>query len=460
MTTPARLGRQAVVIGGSLSGLMAARVLADQFDQVTVIERDMLPDGPAERKGVPQGPHAHTLLIRGQQIMAELFPGLTADLAALGAVRVDSGADIVWHQHGVVKARWQTGLDALSLTRPLLEWQVRLHVQKTPNIRLLTGYRVLDLLTDATKQKVAGVRFEPVDRKGAVMLLEADLVVDAGGRGSRAPQWLEAMGYPSVPVTELKVNVVYASRLYKAPSVQPGFKMLLQMAEAPSTRIAVLFPVEGDRVLVTAQAMLGDEPPTDEAGFLAFLRTLPLPETYELAKSAEPLSPIIPGRAAASVRRHYERLTRFPDGFVVVGDSVAAFNPRYGQGMTAAALGVEALQRCLGQAGALEPGFSLRFQKELARAIDLPWQASTGEDLAYPATEGERPYIAPVVNWYMRRVVRLCAHDQEVHLAFLKVVHLLRPMTDLVRPSLLWKVLTLREGRLASAPPTTAPAVE
>ncbi|HWI65225.1 MAG TPA: FAD-dependent oxidoreductase, partial [Symbiobacteriaceae bacterium] len=197
----------AVVIGGSMAGCMAARVLAGQFERVLVIERDVLPAGPELRKGAPQGAHTHALLLRGLQTMERLFPGLTADLTEAGAILADATADFAWYQHGVFKGRWQSGRPPMiSMTRPLLEWKLRSRLEAVPNVAILPGTRVLSLITTADRSRVTGVRVEPVDESAPAHEVAADLVVDASGRGTRAPQWLEELGYPSVPMTEMKTD--------------------------------------------------------------------------------------------------------------------------------------------------------------------------------------------------------------------------------------------------------------
>ncbi|HWI65226.1 MAG TPA: FAD-dependent oxidoreductase [Symbiobacteriaceae bacterium] len=438
--------RHAIVIGASMAGLMAAKVLADRFDQVTLIERDTLADGPEPRKGVPQAFHAHTLLIRGKQILESLFPGLGEDLAVHGAVHSDSSAQIKWFQHGVWKGRSPSGLIATSMTRPLLEWRVRTHLLKLPNVTLLEGTRVLGLLATDGAERITGVHLEPTDHSEPARRLAADLVVDASGRGTRAPQWLEELGYGQVQLTEIKTGVAYASRLYRYHGPKPDFNMCIVMDQAPGTRVGVLFRVEQDRWLLTLQTMLGDAAPTDDEGFLAFARSLPQPEIAEFLRTAEPVSDILAHKTPTNLRRHYEQMDAFPDGLVILGDACTSFNPRYGQGMTTAALGAGALQTCLAAGGPEQKGWALRFQRELAKAIATPWQASTGEDLAYPQVEGKRGPESGLINWYMRRVVRLTSIDREALVAFLSVVHLLKPVTALFAPRILWKVLTVAGG--------------
>jgi hypothetical protein len=85
-----------VVIGGSIAGPLAGRVLADQFERVTPVERDRFPASAIPRKGLPQSPHLHVLLARGRQTLKWHFPGIGDELTAAGADVIDAGADIAW----------------------------------------------------------------------------------------------------------------------------------------------------------------------------------------------------------------------------------------------------------------------------------------------------------------------------------------------------------------------------
>ncbi|HLN62916.1 MAG TPA: FAD-dependent oxidoreductase [Symbiobacteriaceae bacterium] len=439
--------KQAIVIGGSIAGLTAARVLADHYERVLIIERDDLPDGATVRKSAPQGAHTHALLARGLRTLERLMPGLTRDLVEQGAVECDTTADFAWYQHGVFKGRWPSGQPALSMTRPLLEWRMRIHVLATPNITLMAGHRVVSLITTADRTRITGVRAGAVDGpEGAVRELEADLVVDATGRGSRVPGWLEELGCGAVPVTEIKSDVRYVSRIFRNKGPAPDFKLGLFQDDFPSTHLGAAFRVESDACSVTLQTMLGEEVPNTEAGFLAYARSIAVPHLAQLLEQSEPLSPLLFYRIPSNLRRHYERMARFPDGLAIIGDAATAFNPRYGQGMAAAVLGAEVLEQSLKEPAFGGPGSGQRFQKALAKAMDLPWEMSAGEDL--PFLEKSLPLSARFAGWYVRRLLRLCSVDREAVVAFAGVMHLLRPMSDLFRPRLLWKVLTLNERRL------------
>lgn len=442
---------QAIVIGGSIAGLTAARVLADQYERVLIIERDELPDGATVRKSVAHGAHTHALLARGLQTLERLLPGLTRDLVEQGAVECDPNADFAWYQHGVFKGRWPSGKPAmLSMTRPLLEWRIRFHVLALPNVELLAGHRVVDLLTTTDHTRVTGVRAEAVDGPdGTARELPADLVVEATGRGTRAPGWLQELGCGEVPVTEIKSDVRYVSRMFRHKGPAPDFKLALLQNDWPSTHLCGAFRVEGDAWSVTLQTMLGEEVPATDEAFLEYAKNVPVPHLARLLEQSEPLGPLLFYRIPANLRRHYERLTRFPDGLAIIGDAATAFNPRYGQGMAAAVLGAEVLEQSLQDPAFGGPGSGQRFQKALAKAMDLPWEMSAGEDLPF-IMQGRLPLATRFANWYTRRLLRLCSVDREALEAFTGVMHLLRPMGDLFRPRLLWKVLTLNERQLVA----------
>src|SRR5215813_14255611 len=118
-------GKHAIIIGASMAGLLAGRVASDHFEQVTIIERDLLPAGAQARKGVPQGHHAHVILSNGSMILEDLFPGLFASLIESGAVKTDAAADFGWYQFGTWRSQVQSGVPVYCLSRPLLESRVR-----------------------------------------------------------------------------------------------------------------------------------------------------------------------------------------------------------------------------------------------------------------------------------------------------------------------------------------------
>ena len=457
-------GQNAIVIGGSIAGLLAGRILADHFAQVTIIERDALDEGAEPRKGVPHGRQGHGLLNRGLNIMTDLFPDLFTDLLASGATCVDMGADMRWYQFGYWKTRTPSGIKTYSQSRPLLEAKIRSRVKALANVRFMDQCDVTALQLDGSKQRVSGVQVAQRDGSGATTTLTAELVVEASGRGSRMPQWLADLGYGRVEETAVKVDVGYASRIYRRPANAPTDWQLLMVTPKPpaETRLGLLQPIEGDRWLVSLCGWHHDYPPIDEAGFLEFARGLAVPDFYNAICDAEPLGPIATHKLPSNLRRHYERLPRFPEGLAVLGDALCSFNPIYGQGMSTSALDAMALDACLRQQAAQQPagdltGFANRFRKQLAGVIANPWMMATGEDFRYPQTEGRRPPGLGLLHWYTGQIHALTAHDARVLQQFLYVMNMLKPPTALFAPPIVWRVLRA-QFRRSAAPVAVAPS--
>ena len=462
---------RALVIGGSLAGLLAARVLAEHFDRVTVVERDTYPETAAARKGVPQAKHVHALLRRGQIILEQLFPGLRAEMMAAGAPVVDTGGDMAWLSPAGWGVRFDSDLPVLCFLRPLLDLHVRRRLAADPRVRILAGTDVVGLAADERGRGVAGalVRERAAGDVSASAraeeFLPADFVVDAAGRGSRAPRWLAELGYPPPPETIVNSFRGYASRLYRIPA---GFKadwrcVFVQGAPPEGKRGGILFPVEGDRWLLTLIGAARDYPPGDEAGFLDFARSLRSPVIYDAIRDAEPLSPISSFRATENRLRQFERTARTPENFVAVGDSACAFNPVYGQGMTIAAMGAMALDETFREQKRRRPagdpcGLARRFQKKLARVNSAPWMLATSEDYRYRETEGGRPtMVTRFMHGYMDRVVRLSTHDARVRRVLLENFHMLRRPGSLFSPFIVCRVLGQSLGARRRPAPAPAP---
>jgi 2-polyprenyl-6-methoxyphenol hydroxylase-like FAD-dependent oxidoreductase len=464
-------GGRAVVIGGSMAGLLAARVLADHFDEVTVVERDPLPDGPAEpRKGVPQGRQLHGLLTKGSEILESLFPGFESALVEAGAIRFDFGHEAAWYHFGGWKKSFASGVSCISASRPLIELEVRRRVLALPNVRLRDDCEVTGLAVTDDRARVSGVKLRPRGDAGGAggdETLAADLTVDASGRGTRLPRWLAELGYERPRETAVKVDVVYGGRVYRVPEGRSApnrsphpWKMIYVIADEPaSSRIGAVLEIEGGRYIAVLVGRAGDSPPSDPEGYLAYARTLPTGEIGRVLAELEPLGDVEMYKFPANLRRHYDEMARFPEALVVVGDALASFNPIYGQGMTTAALDAMALDASLveqrrGHGPGRVAGLARHYLRAASRAADAPWAMTTGEDFRDPAVEGRRPLLYPVMKWFLGRVHRACTVDTEVFGVFLRAMHLLDGPEKLLAPGMALRVL--RSARAADA---ASPAV-
>jgi 2-polyprenyl-6-methoxyphenol hydroxylase-like FAD-dependent oxidoreductase len=422
----------AVVLGASMGGLLAARALAGVYDRVTVVERDALPADVGNRRGVPQDKHFHTILLRGAQVLDEMFPGLTSDLVAAGARRVSFMDEARFVLSGHELTRTVTGASDIQATRPMLERAVRARVGDHPGVRIVSGCDVAGPMVD--RGRVTGVR---VVVDGADGVLEADLVVDAMGRYGRSRAWLTAMGFPTPEEDRIDVDMMYVSRLVRP--VEPFRDKLVLVGPVPGRTTGLAFAAQEDgRWMVTVVGMAGDHPPTDEAAYAAFVERAAPPDVHQAIVTAEPLGPFRSHRFPASLRRRYERLRRFPPGLLVFGDALCGFNPVYGQGMTVAALEAEALRRCLRDG---ENGLALRFFRAAAGIIDPVWQLNAVADLALPEIDGRRTPATRILNRYIARLHRVGAHDPVVAGAFMRTIGLLDPPSSITRPGVLARVI-------------------
>ncbi|TNH28022.1 FAD-binding monooxygenase [Micromonospora orduensis] len=454
---PDQLGNRAVVLGGSLAGLLAADVLADVYAEVLVVDRDELAGVAGHRRGVPHGRHAHGLVARGQQILEKRFPGLMTDLEDAGVQPGDFSGDIRWYFNGMRLRPAQTGLLSVPCTRPVIERLIRDRVEELRNVRFLEQHDIVGLETTPDASRVTGVRVQPRDGSSGPEILPADLVVDTTGRGSRTPAWLEELGYARPAEDRVKVDLAYTTRHYRVPRDPFGSDIAIMAAATPShPRGAFYYRLPGGdgRVELSLTGVLGDHPPTDPEGFLEFVRSLPVPEIYESIREAEPIDDPVMFRFPASVRRRYERLTRFPEGLLVMGDAVCSFNPVYAQGMAVAAIESRVLADQLSRSP-VPP--AREFFQAISRQIDSPWDFAAVADLGYAGVEGRRTPRVRMINSYVARLQRAAVHDESLTNALMRVAGLVDEPTALLRPGRVLRTLR-HAGRRSPAPAPLAVA--
>jgi 2-polyprenyl-6-methoxyphenol hydroxylase-like FAD-dependent oxidoreductase len=436
MSSSHRAGR-ALVLGASIGGLLAARVLSEQYANVTVVDRDEFPIDAAPRRCVPQGEHGHGLLARGRMALEALFDDFVAEVTALGGIPVDIQRDILWISDGHPLRSAGSDLHGLCMSRPAIEGYLRDRVAALPNVEIRAGHEAVGLLATSDRTRVTGARVLP--RGGVAEPVEADLVVDATGRGNRGPTWLAELGYEKAPEEAVDAHMVYVTREFRRTSGDAPYAAMVQSPWPGQPYGVVAIAVEGDRWQVTLLGCgRGITLPSDIEEFVAFTSRLPDPRMHELIARAEPLGLPRRMRLPVSVRRRYERLTRLPEGLVSIGDSICAFNPAYGQGMTVAVAEAMALRDCIVRG---RENLPRRFYAKAARLIDTPWEIAVGGDLRFDHVEGVRTRKTSFINAYLGKVFRAAEKDPVVGRAFLRVANLMAAPPTLFAPSILARVL-------------------
>jgi 2-polyprenyl-6-methoxyphenol hydroxylase-like FAD-dependent oxidoreductase len=453
----ASLGQHAVVLGASMGGMLAARVLADFYQTVTVVERDVLPDDPTNRRGVPQGRHVHALLRRGGQIIDELFPGILNELVAAGAPVLDDGdLSKIWMSVGghqlirVGTARDQQAMTMYVTIRPFLECHVRRRLRAVPNVTILSGLDAAEMTSSADRNRVTGVRVVNRD-SGAEQELTADLVIDAMGRGAHTPNLLESLGYGRPIEDRIVMRTCYVSQPLRIP---PGaVEQLVAVGAAPGRPTGMfLLGYENDTSIFTVFGMVGHEPPGDLSGMLAFAQEYTPDHVLAAVRAAEPLGEVIRHRMPSSQWRRYDKMRRFPEGLLVCGDAICSFDPIYGQGMTVSALDAVALRDCLVRSG---HDVARRYFRAAAKSIAVAWRMGAGSDLAFPEVQGRRSLSMRMTNRLADWVLTACESDAVVVEKFFRVNNLIDPPVRLMHPSFISRVaavnLRRRHGDHATA---------
>ena len=412
-------GRHAIVIGASIAGLLAGTFWLTISTASRSSNAISFPKNPNFARPFPR----RAIFMCCSCAASGFLRGFSLALRTNSrppARSIDWAADTWWFNFGAWKPRFPSDLTSQLCSRALLEWIIRRRVAGSAKIRWLAECDVTALLTDAHNARVIGVRLHARGSRSQRLNIQAEAHEESGGvtRGSGGQrEWTRfagcrmagQLGLSSTAGDPRKLLPGLCLALLSPPKDrQPEWKALVVSATPPySSRGAVLVPLEGERWLVTLAGAARDYPPTDAAGFLDFARSLPTPVVYEAIQDASPITSIFGYRRTENVRRYYEKLPRFLEGLITLGDAVCAFNPVYGQGMTVAALGASALDACLREQRRLRPagdldGLAKRFQKQLSRVVATPWLLATGEDFRYPTTEARRhswPHASCVRMW-------------------------------------------------------------
>jgi flavin-dependent dehydrogenase len=433
-----KIGR-AVVIGGSIAGLLAARVLADMFEEIIIVEADAPPDGLSPRNKVPQSHHSHILLQRGKEILEGLFPGIIQELIQNGSVVTDFTRDLEWFHFGEWKKRFTSGIEVVQQTRPFLEHHIRRRVANIPNAAFQYHSRVTGMILSDDRKHVQGVRV----RNEASRLDEAimaDLVIDAGGAGSQTLKWLDLDNNASELV---HIDLFYATRFYKTDWVDRGWTNLMISAQLPEHPYAgVVIPFENQTIGVTLGGYL-KEPPKNEEEFEHIASMLPEPHIYDFIQKATPISELKIYKISSQSRKRRNIIGKLPSRFVMIGDSYCRFDPLYGQGMTVAAMEAELLGRELGRlkSGETMDTVVTSYWDKLPKLTDDPWDMALVEAYRHPEIVGARPNGIGLKKWFTKKVYKASAHESSVYLRLAQVMNLTHSANAFFQPSMLWKLL-------------------
>jgi 2-polyprenyl-6-methoxyphenol hydroxylase-like FAD-dependent oxidoreductase len=439
-----RLGRQAVVIGAGMAGMPAARVLADHFDRVIVIENDTLPADASPRPGTPQSKHLHALLAGGQRALSSLFPGFEEDLVAAGAQKYQVSTVARYEFPGYESyPNRDLGFASFCMTRPLLESVVRKHFLATGNVTTHQRCRAQRLITSEDGSRVIGVSCLHAD--GPAEEMHADLVIDASSNGQLTLNLLAALGISAPKETTVGVDIGYSTMLFEIPQDAPTeWRAVATYPDPPRNRLgAILLPVEGNRWIVTVAGGHDCKPADGQTAFMECAQQLRTQTIYNAIRNAPQCGPAVRYGFKASRWRHFEALERLPSGLIPFGDTICRFNPIYGQGMSVAAKEACLLRDLLQAAAEDGEGFESVPGKFLGQAqpiIDAPWATAVIPDFLDPLTAGERPPDLEGALKFGAALRRLAYEDGEIHRLMLEVQHMIKPRSILREPAIVERI--------------------
>jgi flavin-dependent dehydrogenase len=390
-------------------------------------------------------------MARGRDIIESLFPRITSEFLGRGALMADTVAAARWFQNGGYHHETVSGTQTLLMSRPLLEGLIRDRLLARGNVRVRERSSVTGLVAEGAR--VTGVRLAGDEE------MAADLVVDASGRGSQLPAWLQALGYDAPLEIRAGTETRYATRLFRrCPEHLPGRLAVIVVAPPESRRGGVMLAQEDDRWLVTLGGRGGERPPTDLAAFIDYARSHPAPEVFQVISAAKPIGDAAVYGFRSNHRRAYHQLARFPSGLLPFADAICAFNPVYAQGMSIAAIEDDALRRCLADGAAdLAP----RFFAAIVRDVDDAWKLAASADARYAPASVALPRKVRAINWYLDRLHIAARHEPAVSVAFREVVNLTARPASLLRPAIATRVLrgNLRQRWLDAREPLPTPVL-
>lgn len=429
----------AVIIGASIAGSSAAAALSELFTEVIVVDRDILPSDRAQkRRGAPHAGQFHILTTGGRLSLEEMFPGLTEDLVEDGLPYVDPTLASRYRSKAGWFPRCTSDMKTLLGTRRHIEWYLRRRASQLGNVTFLQRTPAKRLIVE--DGRAVGIEVEDLDTT-ELRVIRGDLIVDASGRPSAAPDWFAAAGYPKPKEEVIDAGWGYATTYVRLPEdFDPGWGMLyigptVSGPDKAATRGASMWLQEDNLMVVTAQGCSGDIPPTDVDGFMDYISSFGSDEFKELIEKYGHVTEIEGWQNTSNRLRDWAALADRPENFVLIGDAAAAFNPIYGQGMTLAARGALTLRNSLTDFRAKNSpesglnGFAGTFQADLQKIIEPSWLFSTTADFGIPGVTVDgvpREVIATPESEYGDRLLALATEDESIARRFQETVHMVR----------------------------------
>ncbi|HWO75888.1 MAG TPA: FAD-dependent monooxygenase [Bacillus sp. (in: firmicutes)] len=435
---------KAVIIGGGISGKLVARVLSEFFQEVIIFERDSEPHGPFPRKGVPQGKHIHALLFAGANGLEELFPGITEKYNASGAVKINSTQDIAWFHHGVWKLRFVGDYTTILQTRPHLEWHIEQYVKSIRNVTIQYSQNVQNFLYIEEENRITGV--EIINGSDSIRTINADLIVDASGVNSLSSRWLNKREV-HIPEETVKIDLSYFTKTLQLPdNPNRDWSIKLVYPTPPFEKIGGgISKVEGNRFLVTFMGYHNElnekEILKSDNGFIEIAKKLPKLDIYQELKDATALSSTSAFRVPNITWRRFDKVNNFPKGLLMIGDTICRIDPFFGQGMSIAIMEALALKKLLMDQKHTNQKMIETFHQQAAKIISPIWNMVITEDFRYPDTVGKKPADLSIQQWYAKNIFLLSSENKDIYNSFIKVMHLLRPTSSLMHPTIIKSVL-------------------
>ena len=412
-----------------MSGLLAARVCADHFVEVLILEKDIIDDSTTHRKGVPQDNQIHILLSKGYRVLSYYFPNVTQELENQGAISGDLGHLLKWYCEGGFRPNCEIGENSMLVSRPLLEKTVRDLLLENEKITLVSGAKYQQLLWK--DETVIGVRTNQGD-------FYADFTIDATGVGSKLAKELTENQFPEPEIEKVKVNVRYTSFVFPR---KDSFQQIINTNANPpfNPKHGTLQAIENGKMIAMVQGRINDIAPTDIESFKAYCQELETQEIYEMIKDLQPISKLNQYHIPYVRWIHYEKMKRFPKGMIPFGDAICRLNPAYGQGMSASSIQAEILDQVLEKS---HSDFNWqKFFKGVAKEIQNPWDLTITEDFKFEGTEGTPPKIPGILVRYFTKLNRVVNNDPVIFKSFAKVLNMMNAPTILLKPNIIWRVI-------------------